>query len=459
MKSQCFNDKSSLSRRSFLCATGGSLFLSACGHKDHKYILAGTRINVFSSGAGLMVDMDDHTPITISPPITETKWMLEGRVPSHASIHSAIGGVRKQWSCRIGSGNFEPSFLSYVALGSKGRGIINTTPVVENNRFYTVDAIGKVTAFDWRTQKIIWRMDPRKKGSKSSNLGGGIGLTDEALYVVDGVAETLKLDKHTGKIIWRVNVGTPGRSAPTIVNNQVFFGTINGSLFCLDTKTGNQIWSYQTDNVQTKIFGQPAPAYYDGIIVAGFGSGDLVALRAETGEEIWTDTLGKGGRDSSTDFNAVSALPVIVDGTVYAISVGSVLVAMDVRSGRRLWEREAAGQNALVINQDWLFVLSLDQQLACLDRITGRVRWVTQLRRFKKIKKSKGPIAWYGPFLGGGQLICISDCFENGIITVDPATGKVTKIIKTDIVPAFAPLIVNKHLLVVGQDGKLTAFG
>ncbi|MDI2090440.1 outer membrane protein assembly factor BamB family protein [Commensalibacter oyaizuii] len=453
------NSHKNFSRRSLLLASGSGMLLAACGHKDHKPVLVGQRVNVFSSGAGLMVDKDDQTPITIPPPVIEHQWMLEGRVPSHASIHSAIGGVRKLWDCSIGSGNSEPSPLAFIALGSKGRGIINTTPVVDGDRFYTMDAVGKVTAFDSSSRKVLWRLNPNKKGSKSSNLGGGIGLTSDALYIVDGVAETLRVDRETGKVVWRVDLGTPGRSAPTIVGDRVFFGTIDGSLFCLDAKTGTQLWSYRTGSVDTKLFGQPAPAYFSGILVAGFGTGDLVALRAQTGEEIWTDTLGRSGRDSYTDFSAVSALPIIVDGTVYAISLGSVLVAIDVRSGRRLWEREASGQNAMVAIADWLFVLSLDQQLACLDRITGRVRWVTQLRRFKNVEKSSNPIAWYGPVLGGGQLICISDFSENGLVTVDPATGKVTKVVKTDITPALAPVIVNERLLVVGQDGKLTAFG
>lgn len=447
------------SRRSLLLAASGSMVLAACGIKDHKPVLIGKRVDVLSTGAGLMVDHDDTTPITLPAPTIDTQWMQEGRVPSHASIHSAIGGVKRIWDCSIGAGNSEPSPLAFIALGSTGRGIINTTPVIDGNRFYTMDAVGKVTAFNWQSRKLLWRINPNKKDSKSSNLGGGIGLTSDALYIVDGVAETLRVDRETGKVIWRVGVGTPGRSAPTIIDDRLFFGTIDGSLFCLDTKTGNQLWSYRTGSVQTKLFGQPAPAYIDGVIVAGFGSGDLIAVRAQTGEEIWTDTLGRSGRNSYTDFSAISALPIIVDGTVYAISVGSVLVAIDVRSGRRLWEREVAGQNSMVVIGDWLFVLSLDQQLACLDRVTGHVRWVTQLRRFKNMEKSKDPIAWYGPVLGGGQLICISDFGDAGLVTVNPASGKITNLVKTDITPALSPVIVNENLLVVGQDGKLVAFG
>lgn len=451
--------KKKFSRRSILATTATGMALAACGHKDNKPVIIGKRIDVFSTGAGLMVDHSDKTPITIPAPVIDEKWMLEGRTADHASIHSAVGGVRRMWSCSIGSGNSEPSPLSYIALGSKGQGIINTTPVIDGNHFFTMDAVGKVTAFDWQSRKLLWRLNPKKKKSRSSNLGGGIGLTEDALYIVDGVAETLRVDRETGKVVWRVDVGTPGRSAPTIVNQLLFFGTIDGRLFCLDTKTGNQLWSYSTGSVQTKLFGQPAPAYSEGILVAGFGSGDLIALRANTGEQIWTDTLGRNGRNAFVDFAAISALPVIADGTVYAISIGSILVALDLRSGRRIWEREVSGQNSMVVIGDWLFVLSLDQQLACLDRVTGRVRWVTQLRRFKNMEKYKDPIAWYGPVLAGGQLICISDFSDIGLVTFSPASGKITNIVKTGITPALAPVVVNERLLILGQDGKLTAFG
>lgn len=451
--------KNKISRRSVLLSTGAAAVLAACGRKDHKPILVGTRKEVLNTSAGLMVDHDDQTLITIPDPVIENNWMMEGRVPSHESIHCAMGGLRKLWDCNIGAGISEPSILSYISLGSKGRGIIDSTPVIEGDRIFTMDAQGYVTAFDWRTRRQLWRMNPNNKKSRSSNLGGGLGLTEEALYIVDGAGETLKVEKDSGKIIWRVSIGSSGRSAPTIVGDRLYFGTLVGNFYCLDTKTGEQLWSYQAGAVGTKIFGLPAPAYLNGILVAGFGSGDLVALRAETGEAIWVDTLGRSARDSATDFSAVSALPVIVNGTVYAISLGSVLVALDVRSGRRIWEREVAGQNTMVVVGDWLYMLSLDQQLACLDRITGHVRWVTQLRRFKDAENDKDPIAWYGPILGGGRLICISNFAPMGIVAIDPANGKITNVARTGITPALSPIIVRKQMLVVGQDGTLTAFG
>ena len=88
------------SRRSVLLTAVSSMVVAACGHKDNKPIIIGKRIDVFSSGAGLMVDHSDKTPIIIPPPLIDQKWMQEGRTPDHASVHSAVGGVRKMWKQR-----------------------------------------------------------------------------------------------------------------------------------------------------------------------------------------------------------------------------------------------------------------------------------------------------------------------------------------------------------------------
>ena len=137
----------------------------------------------------------------------------------------------------------------------------------------------------------------------------------------------------------------------------------------------------------------------------GSGLATWWRLRADSGTLAWSDSLAAArGRNSLADLSAIRAMPVIVNNVVYAISVGGLLLALDLRSGRRLWEREAAGQNTPWVAGDWLFVLTLDQQVACLSRADGRIRWITQLARYENVAKSRDPIYWTGPLLGGSYL-------------------------------------------------------
>jgi outer membrane protein assembly factor BamB len=218
------------------------------------------------------------------------------------------------------------------------------------------------------------------------------------------------------------------------------------------------VWSYQATAVATSVLGEPAPAFADGTVVCGFGSGDLVALRAESGALAWTDSLAAvRGRTSLLDLSAIRGLPLIADGVVYAISVGGLMLALDLRSGRRLWERDIASQNTPWLAGDWIFVLSLQQTLACVNKADGHVRWTSALPRFENTKKNTDPIYWTGPLLGGKFLYLGGTTSK--LIAVNPATGDIAGEQDLPDKISVAPVAAMGRLFVVTQDGTLTAFG
>ena len=439
-----------LSRRAALTVGAAVLAapLAGCGlfDDDEKPILVGKRENVLTVGAGLTVDPADTAPIDLPEPVAVEAWPQPGRVASHVSVNALQSGMTQRWSARIGAG--------------QSAGALFAQPLVAGSRVYSMDAAGVISAFSLQTGAQVWRTPTKPKKMRSSNLGGGLTIADGMVFAVDGVAESLALDAATGEIRWRVDVGTPGRSAPTVASGRMVFGTIDERLIALETANGRQLWSYAATASATVVFGQPAPAIVDNVVLAGFGSGDVAAIRLETGEPVWSDTLGAaGGRNSIVDLSSIHGLPVISDGTAYVVSLGQVLSAIDMRSGRRLWERTVSGKDGLVVAGNWLFVLSADQQLACLDKTSGHVRWVTVLPRFRKPKSQKQAIVWSGPVLANGRLICVSDFPRQGMISVDARTGKAGAAIGMKNAASLAPVVAQGLLLVVTEDGRLTAYG
>jgi hypothetical protein len=148
-----------------------------------------------------------------------------------------------------------------------------------------------------------------------------------------------------------------------------------------------------------------------------------------------------------------------VGSVVYAISMAQVLAAVDIRTGRRVWERSVASQNSILCVGEWLYVVSLDQQIACIDRLSGHVRWITQLRRFRKIKESKDIVTWFGPIMAGGQLVCLSTLPENGMIRINPLTGAIISIDAMEAISFVPPIVVDNQMLVVTNDGNLISYG
>ena len=204
------------------------------------------------------------------------------------------------------------------------------------------------------------------------------------------------------------------------------------------------------------MLGQPAPAYADGLVVAGFGSGELAALRAETGGVVWTDSLASArGRTSLTDISAIRGLPVIADGRVYAIGLGGLLLALDLRSGRRLWEREISGEDSPWVAGDWLFVVSSDQRIAAIQRQDGRVAWVGDLPRWEDEEKQSDAILWFGPLLAGDRLIVVGTNEE--ALAVSPYTGEILGRQPLSGAAALGPVAASGTILIVTNAGRLIA--
>ena len=102
-------------------------------------------------------------------------------------------------------------------------------------------------------------------------------------------------------------------------------------------------------------------------------------------------------------------------------------------------------------------MLSEDQMLACINRIDGRVRWLTQLPRYGNEKKLRDPIYWTGPLLGGKYLYCAGS--TKRLIAINPANGAVLG--EQDLPDEVSVNLVaaTGKLFVVTEDSTLSALG
>jgi outer membrane protein assembly factor BamB len=411
---------------------------------DKKTPLTGARVGVTPPPRGLAVDNPASRPVTLPQAAPNDAWPQSGGEPAHAPEHLAIGAQLQQaWTASIGTGG---------AYWRK----LTATPVIGGGRVFTMDIDALVSAYDLRTGHRIWRTKTVLPKTRSANIGGGISLDGDTLYAATGLADVFALDAATGKVRWHQALAAPARAAPTIVQGRLFLPTLDQKVQAHAAKDGSTEWSFQGTDAQTLVLGMPSPAYADGLVVAGFGSGDLACLRAESGTVSWSDALtAPHGGASLLDFAAIVGLPVIAEGQVYAAGLGGLLVALDLRSGRRLWEREVASEQTPWVAGDWLFVLTPDQHLGAINRTDGTVAWATQLPQFQNPKKKDGTINWMGPVLAGGRLFVVGSGRE--VLTVNPITGVVLHHQKLPGRAALPPVVADRTLFVVTEDATLVA--
>lgn len=425
-----------------LGATGCSFIDGLLG--DTKEPIPGKRESVSATRRGLQVDPADKRTITLPAPQSVALWPQPGGSPSHVVGNVAIAGFNPAWRASIGEGG-----------GYRQK--ITAQPIVIPGRVVTMDSDGLVAAFDGTSGDRVWRTDTQPDEDRSTNVGGGVSYGDGTVFASTGRAEVLALDAATGAIRWRKPLGSPARSGPTLADGRLYVLTLDDHVQAFSASSGDRQWSYQGATADTTLFGQAAPAVADGIAVCAFGSGDIAALRADSGALVWTDSLASSrARSNLVDLSGVRALPVIDNGRVYAIGGGGLLVQLDLRSGRRLWEREVGGVQTPWLAGDWLFVQTLDETLAAINRNDGRVRWLLDLPHYDNPEKRRDPLFWTGPVLAGNKLILAGS--NGNAVSVDPVTGEQIGQIEMRDAAAVAPVAAAGMLVLTTDDGSIQAF-
>ena len=437
---------SRLTRRAALLAP---LTLAGCSWFDNlfsekKTMLPGKREAVFADRRGLVVD-EGAPKVVLPPAVRNAAWPQAGGNPAHLMGHLAANDhLTEAWRANIGDGG------GY-------RRIIMAQPVVLNGSVFTMDSDARVTAFALADGRRLWRVDTKPKDAESTNVGGGLGADGTTVYAVNGLFQLVALDVVTGEQRWRRDLGVPGRSGPMIADGRVFVTTIDDRLFAFSAADGHQIWTHQATSPVTSMLGRPAAAYYQGLVVAGFGSGELACLRAESGGIVWTDSLGASeGRATVADFLSIRGLPIVANGLVYAVSMGGLLVCNDIPTGRRVWDRQIAGEDTPYIAGDWMFIISVDQQVAAVNTADGHISWITQLPRWDDPDKRKNTLTWYGPLLVSDRLIVTGT--SQDALSISPYTGEVLgHITLSQAAAPSAPVVADGTVLVITNDARLIA--
>jgi outer membrane protein assembly factor BamB len=420
--------------------------LAGCGGSSNKEKLPGQRISVLELEKKLTPDPGlAALDVALPQPQPLTAWPEPGGNVSHMVGHPALGDkLTLAWRESIGD-------------GASRYGQVLATPVVENDVIYTIDSHSLVTARKVGDGNKLWEKDVAPQDDDNSQAwGGGIAYAGGRLYVTSGYGHVVALDATTGEEVWRVPLGTPIRAAPTVADSRVFVITVDNQLQVLAAGDGHKLWNYSGIPEAAQLAGAASPAVDGDIVVAPFSSGEIVALKAENGREAWTENLAATRRfDPLSTLADIRGEPVISDGKVYAVSHSGRIAAIDLRTGSRIWEQEIGGRQTPWVVGDYIYVLSSSDELICLTREDGRVRWLTQLDRFEDLEDKSGPIQWSGPILAGDRLIVVASTGDAW--SVSPYTGKVLGQFELPAGSFLAPIVADNTLFLTTDDADLMA--
>lgn len=434
-----------------LAAGAALLLVAGCSAPDwlsgnDEEIFEGERVSVLELTQELAPDPDVSSRTIVLPPAqTAADWLQVGANPAHLPGHRVLpASLSRAWAASIGSGS------------SRNRRLVNP-PIVADGRVIAMDTLGQVTALDAETGRQLWRVRAADPEEDSDPLGGGVAQADGVVYASTGFGEIIALDADNGGLVWRAEANGPLRAPPTLYQGRLFVTTVDNQLEAHDTESGELLWTHAGIVEPAGLLGGSNPAVDESTVIAAYSSGELFALRLQNGRPLWSDSLAAIRRVGAlTNLADIRGAPVLEDDRVIAVSQSGRMVALDLRTGERIWEQAVGGRQMPVSIGDFVYVLTNENQLVALAGDNGLIAWVAPLPSWSNPEKRKGGIVYAGPVLGGGRLFVVSSRGE--AIAFDAVTGEETGRIDLPSGSTIPPVVAGGTLYVLSDNGSLSAY-
>ncbi len=262
------------------------------------------------------------------------------------------------WSMQIGDG--------------MGTAYARIQPALEGKNFYISDAKGLVQAYELEDADLVW------EHRLEEEITAGVGVYGDKVYLATSNGEVHALNKSDGQRAWRSMLKSEILSVPVVHNGAVAVQTVDGKLYLLDEQTGERRWVFDSNLPNLSVRGTSQPVFYKDIVVAGYANGKLVAVRVEDGTEVWNERVGiPAGRSELERLVDIDGRLLVDSDTLFVVGYQGHLVAIDLRSGKAMWKREASSYHGPLYGLGNLYVLNANDELEAFDERSGNDVWIS----------------------------------------------------------------------------------
>jgi outer membrane protein assembly factor BamB len=441
--------------------SGVSDTMSGWFSSSKKSKLKGERISVMAMDTSLKPDPDlAKTSVVLPPPYVNKEWPEPGGYAANAMYHLEAGGpLRQVWQTDTGKGSDDDSRLT-------------APPVVADGRIFVLDAQAHVFAFDARDGKPLWDKSLAPEGpddftffgllgpdmsiDPSKGFGGGAAFDSGKLFVSTGFGDVFALDAATGKQLWKADLDVPIVNAPVANGGRVFVSSQDNHFVALAQADGRMLWDHQGISESAGILTSTSAAVAGDYVIVPYSSGELYAIRVDNGRAEWNDMLTKSGNVTAlSELDDIAGRPVVDRDMVFAISHSGIMAAINLNTGDRVWSRDIGGIQTPWAAGDFVYVLTTEGQVLCLERKDGRVKWMHQLPRWEDPEDKDRPIVWSGPVLVSDRLVLVSSTGK--AISLSPYSGDLLGRVDIPDGTYIPPVVANGTLYLLTNGAQLVA--
>lgn len=256
-----------------------------------------------------------------------------------------------------------------------------TTPVIKDDRLYTLGAEGHLCCLNASTGQVVWAKELKTEYHHAQSPVWGYSSNllldgDRLICLVGGKGTTVvAFHKDTGKELWRAldseGPHGPGYSSPIIIEaggkRQLIVWHPAG-VSSLDPENGMSYWNQKFESNQGLSVATPR-VNGDHLFVSSFYNGSLMLTLDQKQPQASVMWQRHGQNEKITDaLHSIISTPFLKDNYIYGVCSYGELRCLDMKNGDRLWSTFAAtsGQsarwgNAFIVQHDDRYFLFNEQ--------------------------------------------------------------------------------------------------
>ncbi|MFT5634605.1 MAG: outer membrane protein assembly factor BamB [Cognaticolwellia sp.] len=343
---------------------------------------------------------------------------------------------------------------------SVGNGVGNyfsrIQPVVAYGKVFSASRDGEAYAFDEKTGKQVWHADLSDIDNKLGFFdkkepvlisGGAVAGINKVFFGSEN-GDVISLEAESGKVSWQGKVKGEVIAAPALDSGKLVVNTASGVIKAFNASNGQDDWQIEQDVPPLTLRGISAPIIAGGGVIVGSADGSLAVYLLEQGRQGWTVDIGEA--TGSTELERVidvDSTPLVYGDNIYTVSSRGNLSAVELRTGRLLWQRQYSSYREISISGNSLFLTDVKGHIYAVDRNNGLELW-SQLSFTNRGLTGPAPMDSY---------VVFGD-FEGYLHWLDQATGDIVARHHVDSSGIHAtPTVDNNVLYSQARNGDLEA--
>ena len=338
--------------------------------------------------------------------------------------------------------SFKQLWKVNVGKGDDGK-YLKLKPLLVDEKIFTVDSNGWLQARNSNDSSLIWQKKLNHK------ITQGVAGDKNKLFITTSIGEVLSLNALDGAELWRKNLSKNILNNPGLHSDALYVQATDGTLYSLNATTGKLNWEYKVLIPDLTLYSTSSPLVWKDTVLAGFSSGKIVAFDNKSGLPKWdhqiTDAIGHSSLQRMID---VSADPIVVDNTLYAVSYQGKIIALDLANGRKIWERELSAISNITTHQSSLFVSDTDGTVWALNRSNGDILWKQDKLHMRQLSGTS--------YMDNTIIVGDYEGYLHGLSEKHGEFTARTKLSSGSI--RVAPLIKHDIIYILDNKGNLAAY-